>query len=71
MKFTEFINTNANEMTSFKFYFSDESWDDLEPEIEVDDLRKIDRVERRRVFSSYVDQWFVDANFSLHVLLSE
>lgn len=71
MKFQEFINTNANEISMFYFYFGDEPWDEMEPEIEVADLRDIDTKDRKKVFSSYIDQWFVDANFALHVLLSE
>ena len=66
MKFREFLNTCQNDLTSINVYFDDDDWEDMRPESTFSDMREIDNT----TLGKFVDAWFVDANFSLHVLLS-
>ena len=66
MQFKEFLNTCQNELTSVNVYFEQEDWDDLVPEFTFDDMRKA----KDEYYYREVEAWFIDANFSLHVLLS-
>lgn len=66
MKFREFLNTCQNDLTSINVYFEDEDWEDMRPESTFADMREMDNT----TLGKFVDAWYVDANFSLHVLLS-
>ena len=66
MKFKEFLNTCQNELTSVNVYYDLDTWEDMEPEFVFDDMRDCDST----TLSYTIDAWFIDANFSLHVLLS-
>lgn len=66
MKFREFLNTCQNDTTSINIYFDDDDWEDTRPEFTFTDMREIDNT----TLNKFVDAWYVDANFRLHVLLS-
>lgn len=67
MKFRELINTNSNILDGIYVYYTDDDWEEGYPAIKVSDVRELDN----EVLDQYVDQWEVDVNFILHVLLSE
>lgn len=67
MKLREFLNTCTNEVERYCIYFDQEAWDELIPDIEVfsmQDLRNAIVSMNRPVYS-----WFMDANWSLHILV--
>ena len=68
MKLREFLNTCTNDLERYCIYFDQENWDELTPDIEAFDMRDLSNaiVSTNRV----VDAWFIDANWSLHVLVS-
>ena len=66
MKFREFMNTCQNDLGVINIYFGDVNWDEMIPEFTFNDMGQVDD----DYLDKYVDAWYVDANFSLHVLLS-
>lgn len=70
MKFRELINTNANVLDNIYIYYTEDEWENGFPSIETNDIRQLG-TQRDQILNMYVDQWEVDVNFILHVLLSE
>ena len=68
MKLRELLNTCQNEIERYCIYFDEDTWYDLIPDVEV--FNKQDLKNALVSLNRYVDAWFVDANWSLHVLLS-
>lgn len=66
MKLREFLNTCQNEWTSVNVYYDEEDMADGYPEYTFEDMRQVDNT----TLNKYVDCWYMDVNFSLHVLLS-
>jgi len=60
----QLINTNYND-GDINIYLSSEAFDDLTPDYTTSDARKIST----RYLNQEVLAWFVDANFTLHVLI--
>ena len=68
MKLREFLNTCSNEIDHYCIYFDQETWDEMMPDVEASDMRELEN--QLVTINRYVDAWFVDANFSLHILVS-
>lgn len=68
MKFRELLNTNQNELEWIYVYFDEDQWENEVPEYTTKDIRTVPNIDSD--LNMYVDAWFVDANFCLHVLLS-
>lgn len=66
MKFRELLNANQNELDYIYVYYTDDQWEEEVPEYMAKDANNV----QPRDLKSYVDAWFVDANFCLHVLLA-
>ena len=66
MKLREFLNTCQNEWTSVNVYYDEDDMGDGYPEYTFEDMRQVDDT----TLNKYVDAWYMDVNFSLHVLLS-
>lgn len=66
MTLRDLLETNTNDLTRLYIYQSEEAYDELDPDIETNDLDSLFQEELRWT----VDSWFVDANFSLHVLVN-
>ena len=67
MTFHELIKTNENDLESFMVYFTSEQWDNDTPEYVVDYPDQLPNF--REALKSKVLAWYVDTNFTLHVLL--
>lgn len=66
MKLRELLEINTNELDSIYVYYSQDAYDDVEPDDEFDgEGNMLPDTDLR----SKVTAWYIDANFSLHVLL--
>lgn len=65
MKLRELLNTNQNDLEQIYIYFDEDQWENETPEVVYGAVNRIDKGE----LNSYVDAWFVDANFNIHVLI--
>lgn len=67
MKFRELWNTNQNDLEQIYIYLDEDQWENEAPEeMLAADMRGVSDGYLRM----YVDAWFIDVNFVLHVLLS-
>jgi len=66
MNLQELIASNTNELDSIYIYYSQDAYDNLEPDVESDgNGNQVDELDCRCL----VDSWFMDVNFCLHVLI--
>lgn len=66
MKLREFLNTNQQTLEGVYIYFEDLQWENDEPEYTARDMKEISNAD----LNAFVDAWYMDANFWVHVLLS-
>ena len=66
MKLKEFLNTNQNDWVHIYIYYDLDDYENETPEETYRDMRDIDKVK----LGWYIDAWYMDVNFNLHVLLS-
>ena len=66
MTLRDLLETNTNDLTRLYIYQSEEAYDELDPDIETNSLDSLFQEELRWT----VNSWFVDVNFSLHVLVN-
>lgn len=65
MTLRDLLETNTNDLTRLYIYQSEKAYDELDPDIETNSLDSLFQEELRWT----VNSWFVDVNFSLHVLV--
>lgn len=76
MKLSEFLNTCAIDWDTLYVYTADEEWDSMVPAFSTKSIRDALRADKevrdamKFALQGYVDQWEVDKNFNIHVLVT-
>lgn len=65
MTLRDLLNTNTNELDTIYIYYSEDAFDELDPDTETNRVNALSPDE----LNSVVDSWFMDVNFCLHVLI--
>ena len=68
MKLANFLNSCQNEIERYCIYFDDDAWENSIPDIEAYNFRDLKNALAST--NRYVDAWYVDVNWSLHILVS-
>ena len=69
MRVKALIGSNSNDLSRTYVYLDQDQWDLWEPAIEFRDIDELSPEEQLEILESNVEEWLIDANFALHILL--